>query len=91
MLLPFEKGGLMETHEILSVQTVTGHSLNSRWRSNMQVIKTDKGIYIDNLEGAQFGYFNDAKPGYDWASQVGLKVSNIKVYDHANHRWLNKQ
>ncbi len=81
----------METHEILSVKTVTGQSLNERWQNNMQIIETDQGTYIDNIEGAQFGYFHDAHPGYNWAAKVGQKVSGIKVYDHANYRWLNKQ
>ena len=81
----------MEVYEILSVKIVTGQSLSPRWHNNMQIIETDKGTYIDNLVGAQFGCFNDAKSCYNWASVVGQKVSGIKVYDHANYMWLNKQ
>jgi hypothetical protein len=81
----------METHEIISVKIVTGPSLNPKWRNNMQVIETDKGTYIDNLEGAQFGYFNDANPGYNWSAKVGQIVNNVKIYDHANFKWLNKR
>jgi hypothetical protein len=81
----------METHKIISVKIVTGASLSPRWRNNMQIIETDKGTYIDNIEGAQFGYFHDAKPGYAWASKVGQTVNDIKIYDYANFKWLNKQ
>ena len=81
----------METHKIISVKIVDGNSLSPRWHNDMQVIETDKGSFIDNIEGAQFGYFNDAKPGYNWISQIGLKVGNIKIYNHAGYQWLNKQ
>ncbi len=84
-------GPKMETHKILSVKTVSGSSLSSRWRNDMQVIETDQGSYIDNIEGAQFGYFNDAKAGYNWASKIGQQIDNIKIYNHAGYKWINKQ
>lgn len=81
----------METHEIISVKIVTGASLNPKWRNNMQVIETNKGTYIDNLEGAQFGFYNDANPGYNWSGMVGKTVSNVKIYQHSGFQWLNKR
>lgn len=81
----------METHKIISVKIVIGSSLRPNWRNNMQIIETDKGTYIDNLEGAQFGYFKDANPGYNWSSEVGRTVNNIKIYNHDNFKWLNKR
>lgn len=81
----------METHKIISVKIVTGSSLSSRWHNDMQVIETDKGSFIDNIIGTQFGYFKDANPGYNWASKIGGQVDNIKIYNHAGYKWLNKQ
>ena len=43
------------------------------------------------MKGGESGYFNDAKPGYNWASKVGQTVNNIKIYNHAGFKWLNKQ
>ena len=39
----------MEEYEIISVRIVAGESLNPRWHTKMQIIETDKGIYIDNI------------------------------------------
>lgn len=81
----------LESHEIISVEIVSGSSLNSRWRDDMQMIITDKGTYIDNIEGAQFGFFEEAKPGFDWVSKIGQMVEDIKIFKHNNYMWLNKQ
>ena len=37
----------MEKHKILSVKIVAGKTLKPEWNSNMQIIKTDKGEFID--------------------------------------------
>ncbi len=80
----------MENHFIISVKIVQGISLNPRWKSNMQVIQTDKGLYIDNIEGKQFGFFKDSAPGYSWSTVVGQQVSDIEIfYDHG-YQWINK-
>ncbi|HAW08424.1 MAG TPA: hypothetical protein DCW42_04535 [Bacteroidetes bacterium] len=80
----------MEDHKIISVKIVSGSNLNSRWRSPMQKITTDRGEFIDNMPGKQFGYFKDANPGFDWQSKIDQIVHNIRVIDHAGFRWLNK-
>lgn len=82
----------MEKHRIISVTIVEGNTLNANWKSNMQKIVTDKGNYIDNLKGRQFGCQEDgAKPGYDWASHVGEVVQNIRTFSSRGYLWLNKQ
>lgn len=52
----------METHEIISVKIVLGQSLSPRWHNNMQIIETDKGTYIDNIE--------NIPPSYDFTKKV---------------------
>ena len=81
----------LETHKIISVEIVPGDSLDSRWRDDMQQIITDKGTYIDNVEGAQFGFFKEAKPGLDWSSKIGQTIEGIKIFKYKNYMWLNKQ
>lgn len=82
----------MESHYIISVKIVLGTSLNPGWkRGNMQIIQTDKGLYIDNVKGNQFGFFKDASPGYDWGEQVGNKVGGIRVFNDQGYQWLNKK
>jgi len=76
----------METHEIFSVKIVLGQSLNPKWRNNMQVIETDKGTYIDNIENVP----PQLTPGYNWSSLVGQKVSGIRVNSSSGFDWLNK-
>ena len=76
----------METHEIISVKIVRGQSLNLKWRNNMQVIETDKGTYIDNIEQVP----SHLTPGYNWSSFVGQKVSGITVNVSSGFSWLNK-
>jgi hypothetical protein len=80
----------METHKIISVDIVPGSTLNSKWRNKMQIIITDKGTYIDNIENAQFGFPN-AKPGFNWSSKIGETVQDIIIFYYGNFKWLNKQ
>lgn len=80
----------METHNIVSVKIVSGRTLNDRWRSDMQIITTDKGIFIDNMPGKQFGYYKDANPGFNWESEIGQTVHGLRVIEHAGFKWLNK-
>ncbi len=79
----------METHEIISVKIVLGQSLSPRWHNNMQVIETDKGTYIDNIENIPMTY-SHLTPGYNWSSFVGQTVSGITVNNSAGFKWLNK-
>ena len=76
----------METHEIISVKIVIGQSLSPKWRNNMQVIETNKGTYIDNIENVP----SNLTPGHNWSSFVGQKVSGITVNNSSGFNWLNK-
>lgn len=76
----------METHEIISVKIVLGQSLSPKWHNNMQIIETNKGSYIDNIENVP----SNLTPGYNWSSFVGHKVSGIKVNNSSGYNWLNK-
>jgi len=77
----------METHKIISVKNVCGRELNPRWKSDMQVVVTDKGEFIDNMPGITFGRYS---PGFDWQSSIGKTVSNIQVISNSGHLWLNR-
>ncbi len=60
------------------------------WNSNMQVIETDEGIYIDNLVGKSFGQF---PCGYNWSQHIEGSESidhlNIKIRTSRGYKWLN--
>jgi hypothetical protein len=79
----------MEAHEIISVEIVTGEELNHSWSSPMQRITTDRGEFIDNMPGKQFGLFKNANRGFDWESKVG-QIVGVRIIDHAGFKWLNK-
>ncbi|BDD89185.1 hypothetical protein [Desulfofustis limnaeus] len=82
----------MGSYDIISVKVVEGKVLNSLWQSNMQIIETDKGVYIDNMPNRQFGaQERGAKPGFDWVSNVGKTVHNVKIFESRGFQWLNKQ
>lgn len=85
------KGEFMDSHYIISVKIVQGKSLHPNWKSNMQIIQTDVGLYIDNIEGKQFGYFQDAEPGFNWSTYVGQQVRGLKIYNDHGYQWLNKR
>ena len=80
----------MEKHKILSVKIVAGKTLKPEWNSNMQIIKTDKGEFIDNLPGKQHGFFKTAAPGFDWKANIGKTFDNIKVFNDSGYKWINK-
>lgn len=71
----------MENFHVISVQIVSGESLYPTWKSYMQKVKTDKGVFIDNAPGS--GPFDSkwksagASPGYDWKSNIGETTTGI--------------
>lgn len=77
----------MTTHKIISVKTVSGSALNTRWKSDMQVVVTDQGEFIDNMPGITFGNYS---PGFDWHSSIGKTVSNIQVIYNSGQWWINR-
>ena len=80
----------MGVYEIISVKIVKGSILSKGWYEKMQIVETNKGTFIDNYIGKQFGFFKDANPGFDWGSRVGERVDGIKIIAHENHQWINK-
>ena len=80
----------MEKYKILSVKIVAGKTLKPEWNSNMQIIKTDKGEFIDNLPGKQHGFFKTAAPGFNWEPHIGKIVDGIRIFDYSGYKWLNK-
>ena len=77
-------------NKILSVKNVPGKAVNRNWKSPMQVINTDKGKFVDNQPGRQFGSFKSGSPGHDWSSEVGKTVQGAKEIVQGDNNWLNK-
>ncbi len=42
------------TVKILDVSITRGSMWNGNWKSDMQLIITDKGMYLDNIPGKNF-------------------------------------
>jgi hypothetical protein len=76
---------------IISVKQVPGTDFVSNWKRNpMQVVETDRGIFIDNPEGIQNGDFSRGSPGYNWEKEKGKVVDGIWVTITNDYCWLNK-
>ena len=73
---------------IISVGEVDGKTLRKEWASTMQVIITDKGKFIDNAPGRQFGFYSKAGPGYDWSQLIG-KTVKVKIFNSKGFKWIN--
>lgn len=71
---------------IKDVAIVSGKSLCPYWRSNMQLVSTDKGQYIDNLPGISHG---STPPGHDWKKEIGKKVDAVVSKDSkTDNTWI---
>ena len=83
----------METYRIISVRTVRGETLDRTWKSDMQIVKTNQGEFIDNAPGrGPFGFKWIAlgvSPGFDWESKIGEDTTAI-VRNSNGYRWINK-
>jgi len=51
----------------------------TNWKNPMQVIYTEKGLFIDNIEGKCFGRSNIKWKGIDWKQYIGKTVEIIIV------------
>lgn len=80
----------MEKFKIERVEIVKGNVLESNWKSPMQIIYTDKGIFIDNMPNKQFGHWKSGCKGYDWFSYIGETVENVEITRLPNYNWLQK-
>lgn len=73
-------------YKIKNVQIVSGKSLNPYWKTNMQVVSTDKGDFIDNLPGISHG---STPLGHDWKQEIGKTVSVVTSKDSkSNNTWI---
>jgi hypothetical protein len=83
----------METYRIISIRIVAGSSLHQTWKSDMQLVKTDKGEFIDNAPG--LGPFDSrwkaagASPGFDWKSKIGKSTTAV-IREARGYEWINK-
>ncbi|MDD4362248.1 MAG: hypothetical protein PHF61_09335 [Bacteroidales bacterium] len=83
----------MNTFLIIKVRMVRGNTLYPTWQSDMQIVTTNEGDFIDNPPG--LGPFDPkwialgASPGFDWNSKIGEEVTGV-VRKSRGHKWLNK-
>lgn len=75
--------------KIISVKIVSGWTLNSNWKRQMQIVKTTEGDFIDNLPGNHFGHFKNSDPGYNWESLIGQSVYIDIIILDSNQAWIN--
>lgn len=81
----------MDEYEIKSVKIVDGETLNPRWHTQMQIVLTDKGEFIDNIPQKQFGFFRKANSGFNWKTLIGKKTRKVKIFDSRGFKWINYQ
>lgn len=83
----------MGIYRIISVRMTEGRSLYQTWKSDMQLVKTDKGEFIDNAPG--LGPFDNkwkaagASPGFDWKSKIGKNTTAV-IRESRGYEWINK-
>jgi hypothetical protein len=68
--------------KIKNVKVVHGSTLNQYWKSDMQVVTTDKGKYIDNAVDSDYAM------GHDWEEEIGCYV-NVKINNSKGYKWIN--
>ena len=51
----------------------------TNWKTPMQVIYTEKGLFIDNIKGKCFGRSNIMWEGIDWKQYIGQTVEILIV------------
>jgi len=69
--------------KILNVENVKGNKYENNWRSDMQDVETDKGLFIDNSTYSKF------KKGHDWEQEIGHSVEAHINTDNYGHEWIN--
>ncbi|GAB4342894.1 MAG: hypothetical protein Kow0089_18300 [Desulfobulbaceae bacterium] len=83
----------METFRIVEVRIVKGDTLYPTWKSPMQIVKTNKGEFIDNAPGE--GPFDSkwkalgASPGFNWGSKIGEETTAV-IRESRGYKWINK-
>jgi hypothetical protein len=76
--------------KILDVERVFGKTLKKNWKASMQIVKTDKGEFIDNLPNRKFSKLSYAEKGYDWSNHIGEVVQDCKIIKDVGYLWINK-
>jgi len=80
----------LESCKILSVEEVEGEKLKNNWKFKMQIIRTDKGVFIDNMPGKNYSKLSFPTEGYDWKKYENKEVLNCISYKILGNTWLNK-
>lgn len=76
--------------KILKIEIIEGKKLYTKWKSKMQLITTDQGIFIDNLynENHSNGIYAN---GYNW--KIGEEYNDgeyeINTDQKTDCLWLN--
>jgi len=73
----------MNRYKIISVEIKAGSSFERGWKSSMQKIQTDKGVFIDNMLGKSFGGWI----GHNWSNEIAQTVIANEV-THSGYKWL---
>ena len=81
-----ENAEISQLYHIKSVEVVSGKLLCPYWKTKMQLVSTDKGIYIDNLPGISHG---STPPGHDWKKEIGQTVDVVTSKDQkTDNTWI---
>ena len=73
--------------KIKSIKIVRGSTLNHKWSNPMQIVKTNKGKFIDNMPAKQFGDFKRGVHGYDWSKVLGLEIK-VNIVNNSGYEWI---
>lgn len=76
-----EKTSMCNDNEYLikNVKIVPGTSLEKYWKSDMQVVATDKGEFIDKMP-------DDG--GHDWQKEIGKSI-DCEIRESKGHKWIS--
>ena len=71
--------------KIEKVEKVKGSELKANWKSDMQVIYTDRGVFIDNLPGKSFGHWK----GDNWKELIGQTI-DCSINWNSGYDWIKR-
>jgi len=77
-----------DIHKIIWVKIVPGSNFHSHWKSEMQIVKTNWGTYIDNITNPKD---TSLQPGFDWSSILGQTVDNVSITYSKGYEWINRK
>ena len=56
-----------------------------------QVVRTDKGDFLDNAVGKLDGKFGIVPHGYDWKCEIGKEISGFSIVYDRGYPWIKKE